>query len=411
MATFILELKESFMIAFNAIRANKVRAALTMLGIIIGVTVVVLMSVAIKGIDNNFQKGISALGSDVLYIDKWAWFTNNEWWKMRNRRNIDMDDFERFKELAKMPLAVAPVMNARETVKYNEKRVESVNINGSNADYVKTTNFTFDQGRFYSEIESKGARYVAVVGSEIAKNLFPLGNALDKTIKIGGVNYKIVGVLSEQGSFILGSYNPDNQAFVPIGTIFKNFLSNAHGSITINVRAANPSLVDETKIEAEGVMRQVRGLTINEENDFSINQQEGLMDNYNKVVGVIQIAGLFITGLSLFVGAIGIMNIMFVSVKERTREIGIRKAIGAKRRTILAQFLFESSVICLMGGLVGLLLAVLLSNLVNQFLPTSVQYDAVILAIVVSLITGIIAGFAPAFSASKMDPVDALRYE
>ena len=411
MGTFILELKESFLIAVNAIRANKIRAALTMLGIIIGVTVVVLMSVAIKGIDNNFEKGISALGSDVLYIDKWQWFTNNEWWKMRNRRNIDMEDFERFKELAKMPLAVAPVMNARETIKYNDKRIESVNINGSNADYVKTTNFTFDMGRFYSDVESKGARYVAVVGSEIAKNLFPLGNALDKTIKIGGVNYKIVGVLSEQGSFILGSYNPDNQVFVPIGTIFKNFLSNAHGSITINVRAASPALVSDTKIEAEGVMRHVRGLTINEEDDFSINQQEGLMDNYNKVVGVIQIAGLFITGLSLFVGAIGIMNIMFVSVKERTREIGVRKAIGAKRRTILSQFLFESSVICLMGGLVGLLFAVLLSNLVNQFLPTSIQYDAVILAIVVSLITGIIAGFAPAYSASKMDPVDALRYE
>ncbi len=126
MGTLILEIKESFMIAFNAIRANKVRAALTMLGIIIGVTVVVLMSIAIKGIDNNFEKGISALGSDVLYIDKWAWFTNNEWWKMRKRRNIDMDDFERFKEFAKLPLAVAPVMNARETIKYNDKRIESL---------------------------------------------------------------------------------------------------------------------------------------------------------------------------------------------------------------------------------------------------------------------------------------------
>ena len=135
------------------------------------------------------------------------------------------------------------------------------------------------------------------------------------------------------------------------------------------------------------------------------------MDNYNKVVGVIKIAGLFITGLSLFVGAIGIMNIMFVSVKERTREIGIRKAIGAKKRTILSQFLFESSVICLMGGLVGLLAAVLLSRIVNQFIPTSVQYDAAVLAIVVSIITGIIAGFAPAYSAAKMDPVEALRYE
>jgi len=359
MRHFLFELKEGLLIALRAIRANKIRSALTMLGIFIGITVVVLMSTAIKGIDNSFQKGISALGTDVLYIDKWAWFTNQEWWKLRNRRNIDMEDFEKFKELAKLPLAVAPVTSSRQIIKYKDRRVDDVVLNGSNADYVKTTNFTFDQGRFYSEIESNASRQVAVLGSEVAKNLFPRGDALDKTIKIGGANFKVVGVLDEQGSSILGSYNPDNQAFIPIGTIFKNFISHHRQSVTINVRAQNPAMIEETKAEAIGVMRKVRGLKYDEENDFTVNQQEALMEQYNSVVGVIKIAGLFITGLSLFVGAIGIMNIMFVSVRERTREIGIRKAIGAKKRTILAQFLLESSTICLVGGAVGLLAAVL----------------------------------------------------
>lgn len=411
MRTLIFEIKEGLAIALRAIKANKIRSALTMLGIFIGITVVVTMSTAIKGIDNSFQDGISSLGSDVIYIDKFAWFTNVEWWRIRNRKNIEMADFEKFKQMAKMPLAVAPVMNTFQTIKFGEKLVESVNVNGSNADYVLTTNFSFDQGRFYSEVESNASRQVAVIGSEIANKLFPRGDALDKTIKIGAANFKVVGVLSEQGSFLLGPFNPDNQVFIPIGTIYKNFIARSRGSVTINVRAQNPALLEETKAEAIGVMRKIRGLSYDQEDDFSVNQQEGLTDSYNSIVGVIQIAGLFITGLSLFVGAIGIMNIMFVSVRERTKEIGLRKAIGAKKRTILSQFLLESSVICLVGGLLGLLAAILLSMLINQFIPTSVQIDAVIIAIVVSLITGILSGLAPAYTAAKMDPVEALRYE
>jgi putative ABC transport system permease protein len=382
-----------------------------MLGIFIGITVVVLMSTAIKGIDNSFQSGISALGSDVLYVDKWAWFSNEDWWRLRNRRSIDMADYEQFKELVRLPTAVAPVINSQQTVKFGERRVEGVFLNGSNADYVKTTNFTFNQGRFYNEVESNASRQVAVIGSKISKNLFPRGDAMDKTIKIGGANFKIVGVLAEQGSFILGPWNPDNQVFIPIGSIFKNFVAEHRGTVTINVRAPNPALVEETKAEVEGVMRKVRGLKYDEENDFSINQQEGLMENYNSVVGVIQIAGLFITGLSLFVGAIGIMNIMFVSVRERTKEIGIRKAIGAKRRTILAQFLLESSAICLLGGLAGLIAAILGSMMLNQYFPTSIQPDAAVIAITVSGLTGILSGFAPAYTAAKLDPVESLRYE
>jgi putative ABC transport system permease protein len=405
------EFKESMVIALRALNSNKIRSALTMLGIFIGVTVVVLMTTAIKGIDNSFQQGISSLGSDVLYVQKWSWFSGNDWWKMINRKPITMEDFERFKDLVKLPLAVSPTLAVQQSLKFQNRSVDNIFIDGSDQNYIQERNFSFDQGRFFTETESKGARNVIILGSEIADDLFPLGNAMDNEVKVGPVTYKVIGILSKQGSFLLGDFNPDKMAYVPITTVFKYFLDKEHSSLTIQVRAASTAQLEDTKEETEAAFRKVRGLAFNQEDDFSINQQEGMIDNYNKVVGVIQIAGLFITGLSLFVGAIGIMNIMFVSVKERTKEIGLRKAIGAKKRTILAQFLLESSFICLVGGIAGLIAAILLSYLVNQYIPTSVQYGAVVVAIIVSLITGLISGFAPAYTAAKMDPVEALRFE
>lgn len=412
MKNFLFELKEGLLISLGAIRANKARAILTTLGIVIGIASVVLMSTAIRGIDNAFQTGVASLGSDNLYIDKWQWFNNDiPWWEMRNRRNLSLDEYKKYKDLAKLPVATAPTVWSNQTVKYRERSVEFIILQGTNDDYIKTTNLSFSEGRFFNEIESNGGREVAVLGSEVAKKLFPRGGALDQFVKIKGHKFKIVGVLSEQGSWVMGNFNPDNQAFLPIQNVFKYFQSENLRSVTFNVRAENSSMVEAVKEEAVGIMRRVRGLKYNEINDFSINQQEALLKTINQTVGVIQIAGLFITGLSLFVGAIGIMNIMFVSVKERTREIGIRKAIGAKRRSILGQFISESAIICLIGGMIGLVIAIILSLIINQFLPTSIDANAFILAIVISIITGILSGFAPAYTAAKLDPVEALRYE
>ncbi|MBI9072081.1 MAG: ABC transporter permease [Melioribacteraceae bacterium] len=413
MKNYLFELKEGLLISLLAIRANKIRSVLTTLGIIIGVWAVVTMSTAIKGIDIAFQTGVSSLGSDNLYIDKWSWFSNDvPWWELRNRKNITMDDFEKYKNQAKLPLAVAPSTNTRRTLKYEDKVVEFMNITATTNDYIRTTNLDLADGRFFNELESRGNRNVVVLGSEVAKKLFPLGNGISKNVKIKGTKFKVVGVLEEKGSWVMGNWNPDNQAYLPIGALFKYFGNENYRSITINVRAPNSLMVAEVKEEAIGIMRKVRSLAYSDKNDFSINEQSGLLGEIDKSVGVIQVAGIFITGLALFVGAIGIMNIMFVSVKERTREIGIRKAIGAKSRTILAQFISEAAIICLLGGMIGLLLAVISSMVMAKFdFPSTVQVDAVLLAVLISIFTGIISGFAPAYTAAKMDPVEALRYE
>lgn len=413
MKNLLFEIKEGLLISLKAIKANKGRAVLTTLGIVIGVASVVLMSTALTGIDKSFKDGVASLGSDNLYIDKWEWFASDvPWWEMRNRKNLTMEEFRRYKEQAKLPIAVSPSADATKTIKYEERSVQFIHITGTDNNYINTTNLDLAEGRFFTEVESNGGRNVVVLGSEIYKKLFPHGGALNQSVKIGGKKFKVIGVLEEQGSWVMGNWNPDNQVYVPIQNVFKYFVSRRSNSITINVRADGNEMMEPTKEEAIGIMRRIRGLKYSEKNDFSINQQEGLLSNINETTDVIKIAGLLITGLALFVGAIGIMNIMFVSVKERTKEIGIRKAIGATRRTILGQFISESAIICLIGGLIGLGFAVIGTMVIAQFdFPVTIDIDSVILAVVISLITGVLSGFAPAYTAAKLDPVDALRYE
>lgn len=413
MRNLFFEIREGLIISLKAIIANKGRSVLTTLGIVIGVASVILMSTALKGIDSSVKDGIASLGSNNLYIDKWSWVSNDiPWWEMRNRKNLTMDDFNKFKELAKFPVAVSPTARVNKTIKYEERSVKSINITGTDNGYINTANLTFEEGRFFSELESKNGRAVVVLGSAIAEELFPFGNGLTQNVKIGGRKFRVVGILKEQGSMMMGLWNPDNLIYIPIQNIFKYFASRRSRGITINVKAPSDKMVDAVEDEAISIMRKIRSLKYNEKNDFSINRQDGMLDSLNEATGVIKVAGLLITGLALFVGAIGIMNIMFVSVKERTREIGIRKAIGATKRAILGQFIAESSIICLIGGLIGLVIAVLGAMIIAQFdFPVTVDEGAVILAVTISLITGVLSGFAPAYTAANLDPVDALRYE
>lgn len=405
---FLVELKEGLLISFRAIRANKMRSVLTTLGIVIGIVSVTLMATAIEGVNRAFDKSAAAFGTDVLYVQKFPWVSNEDWATIRNRRNLEVSYAAKIERQAMLSDAVAPVVGTGRRVANGNNAMENSFITGTTNQYMNAAGSTLADGRFFTLEESNGGRPVCVLGASVAENLFPRGDPIGKMIRVAGFPYTVIGVFEKQGG-MFGQFTTDTRVFVPLFSFQNHF--GGRRDVTIQVRVADLKQMEDAKMELEGIMRKARGLTPGKPNDFNINQQEILTQTFGPISLVIASIGLFITGLSLFVGGIGIMNIMFVSVTERTKEIGIRKAIGAKRRNILMQFLVEAAALCLIGGFIGLAIAFPLSLIVDQFLPTAMPLSVVFIAISISLVVGLISGFLPAYRAAKMDPVEALRYE
>ncbi len=406
----LVELKEGLLIAWDAIRANKMRSALTTLGIIIGIVTVTLMGTAIDGMNKAFHKSISIVGADTLYVDRFSWMMNTEeeWIKVQKRRDITLEQARKVEAQMTLAKAVAPVVEMGQSVYYKNRSCSSVQIIGSTDQFLITSGFGINDGRFFTPAEASGGRPICVIGNDVATNLFVNEPALGKRIKIGSRSLEVIGVLAKQGSF-LGIASLDNEVIIPIQQLLSGYWRNP--SFQIQVKVRDVAQLDEAKEELRGILRKARRIDPGDPDDFSINQQEQLVSMFNRIAGTIAAVGLLITGLSLFVGGIGIMNIMFVSVAERTREIGVRKAIGAKRRTILLQFLIEAAMICLLGGLLALAITYPLTFIAARFMPVSLSLPVVGLALLVSLLTGLISGFLPAWRAARMDPVEALRNE
>ncbi len=408
--TLFGEFKEGLGISWSAIRANKMRSVLTTLGIVIGVVTVTLMGTAIAGLNAAFLKNISFIGADVLYVSRQNWFVNSheEWAKMQKRPRITLDQATALAKRLTLARAVAPEADTGRAVKYGKRQSNNVRVVGTTDQFYYTTSFELAQGRFISPAESDGGRPVCVIGWQVATNLFRLESPIGKEIRVGGSDFEVIGVMAQQGRF-LGLFSLDNQVIVPLKQFMAEFWSNP--DCVIQVKARDLQQLAETKEEVRSAMRVIRHLAPTDPDDFAINQQDEFLRIFHRLGGTIAAVGLFITGLSLFVGGIGIMNIMFVSVAERTREIGIRKAIGAKRRTILLQFLIEAASICLIGGAIALGLARALMLIVHKYVPVSMSLTVVSIAIGVSLLTGVLSGFFPAWRAARMNPVDALRNE
>ncbi len=405
---FLFELREGLLISFRAILANKMRSVLTTLGIVIGIASVTLMATLIEGVDRSFEKSASAFGSKVLYIQKFPWVSGDDWWRYRNRRNMKVEYAQDIARQATLVDAVAPSVGTMRDVRAGDRSMLGAFISGTTTQYQEASGTTIQDGRFFSQQESDGGRPVCVIGANVADELFPKSDPIGQTVRVGGFPYTVLAVLEKQGG-LFGTFTSDNRVFIPINSFLSHF--GTRRDVTLSARVAKDVDVEDAKEELRGIMRKARNLSPTQPDDFNINEQDLLKQVFGVITGVIAGVGLFITGMSLFVGGIGIMNIMYVSVTERTREIGVRKAIGARRRTILFQFLAEAAAICLIGGVIGLMVSYPLSLIVNQILPTAMPLSVVGIALSVSLLVGVISGFLPAYRASKLDPVEALRYE